>query len=90
MTMTTAVLKEYDVHLDSKRRVTLRGTTSDYYAVRLFSDGTVLLEPRVLTHPANVSAKALRMMDKAVRNLKRGNASPAIDLSRYTGKAKRI
>jgi hypothetical protein len=87
--MTTAVLKEYDVHLDSKRRVTLRGTTSDYYAVRLFSDGTVMLEPRVLTHPANIPAKVLRMMDKAVRNLKRGNASPAIDLSRYTGKAGR-
>ncbi len=87
--MTTAVLKEYDVHLDSKKRVTLRGTTSDYYAVRLFSDGTVMLEPRVLTHPANVSASVLRMMDKAVRNLKRGHASPAIDLRRYTAKAGR-
>ena len=85
--MTTAVMKEYDVHLDSKRRVTLRGATNDYYAVRLFSDGTVVMEPRVLTHPANISPKALRMMDRAVRNLKQGNVSPAIELSKYTGKA---
>ena len=87
--MTTAVLKEYDVHLDSKRRVTLRGTVNDYYAVRLFSDGTVVMEPRVLTHPANVSAKVLRMMDRAVRNLKEGKVSPAIDLGKYAGKAGR-
>ena len=87
--MTTAVLKEYDVHLDSKRRVTLRGTTNDYYAVRLFSDGTVVMEPRVLTHPANVSTKVLRMMDKAVANLKRGNVSPAVDLGKYARKVRR-
>ena len=87
--MATAVLKEYDVHLDAKKRVTLRGTTNDYYAVRLFSDGTVVMEPRVLTHPANVSAKVLRMMDKAVGNLKRGKVSPVINLGRYSEKAGR-
>ena len=87
--MATAVLKEYDVHLDTKRRVTLRGATNDYYAVRLFADGTVVLAPRVLTHPANVSARALRMMDKSVRNLKRGHVSPTINLSKYTGKTGR-
>jgi hypothetical protein len=85
--MTTAVVKEYDTHLDSKKRVTLRGATAEYYAVQVFSSGVVMLEPRVLTHPGKVSAKTLRMMDKAVGNFKKGKVSPAIDFRKHIGKA---
>ena len=87
--MTMALVKEYDTHLDSKKRVTLRGATAEYYAVHVFDSGTVVLEPRVLTHPANVSPKTLRMMDKAVGNFKKGKVSPAIDFRKYLRKAVR-
>jgi hypothetical protein len=89
MIMTMALVKEYDTHLDSKNRITLRGATAGYYAVQVFDSGTVLLEPRVLTHPANLPPKTLRMMDKAVGNFKKRKVSPAIDLKKYLGKAAR-
>jgi hypothetical protein len=44
---------------------------------------------RVLTHPANLPPKTLRMMDKAVGNFKKRKVSPAIDLQKYLGKAAR-
>ena len=86
--MTTAVVKEYNVHLDGKNRVTLRGATSEYYAVQIFSSGIVVLEPRVLTHPANVSPKTLRMMDRAVDNFKKGKVSPPVDFRKHLGMAR--
>jgi hypothetical protein len=81
--MTMSLVKEYDAHLDGTKRVTLRGATAEYYAVQMFSTGVVVLEPRVLTHPANVSPKTLRMMDKAVGNFKKGKVSPPIDFRKH-------
>jgi len=89
MIMTMALIKEYDTHLDGKNRITLRGATAGYYAVQVFDSGTVVLEPRVLTHPANLSSKTLRMMDKAVGNFKKKKVSSAIDLKKYLAKAAR-
>ena len=89
MVVAPLIVLEYDTHLDSKKRVTLRGATAEYYAVQIFSTGVVVLEPRVLTHPANLSPKALRMMDKAVGNFKKGKVSPVIDFQKHLGKAKR-
>ncbi len=84
--MPTALVKEYDAHLDGKKRVTLRGATAEYYAVQIFSTGVVVLEPRVLTHPANVSPKTLRMMDKAMGHFKKGKVSPPIDFRKHLGR----
>jgi len=84
--MTMALVKEYDTHLDSKKRITLRGVTAEYYAVQIFDSGVVVLDPRVLTHPANISPKTLRMMDKAIGNFKKGKASPTIDFQKYLRK----
>lgn len=62
----TAV-KDYTVHIDSKKRVTLRGVLYQYYNVKEYDNGCIMLEPRELTGPESISAATLRDMDKAKR-----------------------
>lgn len=76
-------VKEYDAKLDSKKRLTLRSGTYEYYHVSEMADGRIILEPRVLTAPFTLSANSLAMMDSAVQNLKTGNISDSIDLSEF-------
>lgn len=81
--MNTTIVQEYNAHLDTKKRITLRGVKTEYYAVRMFKDGHILLEPRVLVAPETISKRTLRMMDKAAKNLQKGRASKPVDLDRY-------
>ena len=81
--MATTIIKEYDAHLDAKKRVTLRGASNEYYAVKIFSDGRVMLEPRILVPQEMVSKRTLKMLDKSAKNFKAGKASKPIDLNRY-------
>jgi hypothetical protein len=81
--MAMAILNQYTAHLDAKKRLTIRGALSEFFAVKVFEDGHVLLEPRVLVAPDEVSRKTLRMMDQSVANLKKRVASPVIDLKKY-------
>ena len=76
-------LREYDAKLDTKRRITLRSSNFDYYHVQEMDDGTIVLEPRELTIPLQISANTLLMMDKAVDNLRSGKVSSPIDLSMF-------
>lgn len=78
----TAV-KDYTVHIDSKKRITLRGAMFQYYNVREYDNGCITLEPRELTVPESISAKTLEDMDRAISNFKMGDVSPAIDLSDF-------
>lgn len=78
----TAV-KDYTVHIDSKKRVTLRGATFQYYNVKEYDNGCIMLEPRELTVPDSISARTLEDMDRAISNFKLGEDSPAIDLSDF-------
>ena len=78
----TAV-KNYTVHIDSKKRVTLRGATFQYYNVKEYDNGCIMLEPRELTVPDSISARTLEDMDRAISNFKLGEVSPAIDLSDF-------
>ena len=66
-------VREYDAKLDSKRRLTLRNASFEYYHVQEMDNGTIVLEPRELTVPFQVSAKTLAMMDASVKNMKTGN-----------------
>lgn len=75
-------VKEYDSKIDSKKRIILRGAGYDYYHVKEFDDGTIILEPRVLSAPFSVSEKTLSMMDASMENLKKGIAGNPIDLSK--------
>lgn len=75
--------KEYDAKLDTKKRITLRSVIFEYYHVSEYEDGRILLEPRILTPPFQISANTLAMMDASISNLKNGSVSDAVDLSDF-------
>ena len=76
-----ALLQEYDTTLDTKHRITVRSRNNAYrnYHVRIYGDGHIVMEPRVLVHPKFISKKTLRMMDKAINNLAQGKRSKSIN-----------
>lgn len=76
-------VKDYTVHIDNKKRVTLRGAMYQYYNVREYQNGCIILEPRELKVPETISAKTLKDMDKAIANFKNNDVSDAIDLSDF-------
>ena len=76
-------IKDYDVHLDSKKRVTLRGARYQYYNVREYENGCIILEPRELITPDSISARTLKEMDQSIQNFKLGKVSEPIDLSDF-------
>jgi len=76
-------VRSYDAHLDAKNRITLRGVSYQNYNVRVFENGCVIMEPRVLSVPDTISAKTVADMDRAVANFRVGSVSPAIDLSDF-------
>ncbi len=83
--MPALAVRSYDSKLDSKRRITLRASAYEYYHVEEYPDGRILLEPRELTKPFEVSQNTLAMMDESMKNFKSGNVGDAIDLSAYEG-----
>ena len=74
-------LKDYTAHIDAKKRITLRGARYDYYNVREYENGCIILEPRELKRPDSSSRATLRMMDESIKNLDAGKVSDPIDLS---------
>ena len=76
-------LRNYDVHIDSKKRVTLRGAKYHYYNVREFENGCIILEPRELSVPRDISVRTLKDMDRAISNFKSGIVSEPIDFSDF-------
>ena len=76
-------IKDYTVHLDSKKRVTLRGAAYQYYNVREYQNGCIILEPRELAVPESISARTLKDMDRAIDNFKMGDVSEPVDLSDF-------
>ncbi len=81
--MEAIAVKSYDAKVDSKKRITLRNANYEYFHIEEFSDGRIVLEPRILVKPFEVSENTLKMMDSSVENLKSGNVSEVIDLSAY-------
>jgi hypothetical protein len=80
-----AIVEEYDVAADAKRRISLRRAKTKYFRVKALSNGAFLLEPRVLVPPHAVSSRVLKMLDQSAKNLKKGMASPPIDLTPFRG-----
>ena len=77
--MDTSVVVDYTAHLDAKHRLTLRGAKYTYYQVKEYENGCILLEPRELAVPKEISKKTLVMMDESVRNYKTGKVSAPIE-----------
>ena len=82
------VVEEYDVAADAKKRISLRRPKTKYFRVRALSNGAYLLEPRMLVSPQALSARVLKMLDRSAQNLKKGIASPPIDLTPFYEKQK--
>lgn len=76
-------MRDYTVHIDSKKRVTLRGAMYNYYNVKEYENGCIMLEPRELKIPDTISKRTLADMDAAIANFKQGNVSEPIDLSDF-------
>ena len=76
-------VKEYDARMDMKKRVTLRGAKYANYHVQEYPNGRIVLEPRELVAPFEVSRNTLGMMDTAIANVKKGKASKPVDLSAF-------
>jgi len=51
----------------------------------VLSNGSFLLEPRVLVAPDKIPARTRKMLESSVASLKRGKASAPIDLSLFIG-----
>ena len=77
------MVREYDAKLDTKKRVTLRSVLFDYYHVTEYDDGCIVMEPRELTAPFQISANSLAMIDASMRNMKERKVSDKIDLSEF-------
>ena len=76
-------IKDYTVHIDNKKRITLRGALYIYYNVKEYDNGCIILEPRELTIPEGISSRSLEDMDKAIKNFNLGKVSEPIDLSDF-------
>ena len=68
-------VKSYDAKIDSKKRISIRNAQFDYYHVDELDDGTIVLSPRVLVDPFDISKNTLGMMDESIKNLKKGKVS---------------
>ncbi|OHD80327.1 MAG: hypothetical protein A3J97_05550 [Spirochaetes bacterium RIFOXYC1_FULL_54_7] len=79
-----STIKEYDARIDLKKRVTIRGALYDHYHVTEFDDGRIVLEPRELVAPLELSRRSLAMMDAAMVNYKAGKVSAPVDLSTFS------
>ena|GEM_PF-4564305 len=78
------------VSVDSSRRITLKGTKKeqipmfDDYRLYYLEDGTVILRPLVVTEPENVIRPETKaMLNKSIRNLKKGKTGKAFDASNF-------
>ncbi len=78
-----SILRDYDTAADAKNRVSLRGAKAKYFHVKELSNGSYVLEPRVLVSPDAIPARTLKMLNRSVAQLKKGKASAPIDLSPF-------
>lgn len=79
----TELIKEYDAKVDNKKRVTIRETIYEYFHIKQYKDGSILLEPRVLVEPFEVSQNTLKMMDSSIKNIKKGKVSKKLNLKEF-------
>ena len=84
--MSMVPVKEYEARIDTKKRVTLRGATYSHYHVQEYADGHIVLEPRELVAPFEVSKRTLAVMDESMKNLRAGKVSKPVDLSTFSDK----
>ena len=75
--------RAYDAKVDSKKRISIRNAQFEYYHVEELDNGMIVLSPRVLADPFEISKNTLASMDKSMENYKEGNASKPIDVTEF-------
>lgn len=68
------LIKEYDAKIDSKKRLSLRDASFDYYHVSSYDDGTLMLSPMLLVSPESNTKKISSEQIKNIVNKLRENA----------------
>lgn len=81
--MKTKIVKQYTTSLDTKKRITIREAAFSLYNVKVYNDGKVVLNPRVLIDPNTVSKKTFKMIESSMKNLKEGKVSSPIKLDEF-------
>ncbi len=80
------VVRNYDVAADAKNRISLRGARTKHFHVMVLSNGSFVLEPRVLVAPDKIPPRTLKMLETSAVSLKKGKASAPVDLSLFIGR----
>jgi len=80
------VVRNYDVAADAKSRISLRGAKTKYFHVMALSNGSFVLEPRVLVAPDKLPVRTRQMLESSVASLKKGKASAPVDLAPFIGR----
>lgn len=63
------VKNEYNVRLDVRKRLTIRNTNFEYFCMKVYDDGTITLEPRVLVSPQKVSKIDRKKKSKSIKQI---------------------
>lgn len=80
--MDKAIHAEYMIRLDRRKRLRLRGAKYSYYLIKEYDNGCILLEPRELVKPQQISDETRKAMDDSIQNFRRGKVSAPIELSK--------
>jgi hypothetical protein len=73
-----AVVKEFEVKRDPRKRFTIQAASFEHYHGKVFSDGHIELYPRVLADPT-ISLATLERMDEVMENLAQGRVGQPMD-----------
>jgi archaellum component FlaF (FlaF/FlaG flagellin family) len=81
--MRTKVIKQYTTSLDTKKRITIREAVFSHYNVKVYNDGKVVLNPRMLIDPNMISKNSFKMIESSMKNFKEGKVSDPIKLDEF-------
>ena len=77
------IIDEYDITLDSRKRVTLKCKPKySRYHVKIFKSGVVVMVPQKIVVSDDISENTLNMIYSSIRSLNAGKVSEPLDLKR--------
>ena len=82
--MKNAVIEEYDISLDSKKRCVIRGVPRiTKYHVQVYNTGKIIMDPMVLVPLKSLSEKTRSMLVSSMKHLKDGKAGGKFDPNEF-------
>ena len=77
------ITKNYIAHIDSKKRITLKEASHEYYNVKVCENGCIILAPLDQAPSVQISERTLQDMDQAIETYHTGKVSEVINLSDF-------